>query len=381
MKKFIALLLAALTLLLCACAAEKPTQTTEPNTTPAKEMVTVTFQPNNGDGATVLEVEKGKLVENPPVPQKRACKFAGWYLDENTPWDPATTPVDKTTTLTAKWTLAENAFEKDPNAGKRAEGTQLRLCSFNTLLPTVGSKVPVAGRDEGLRNMVNEYQPDVIAFQEFNEDWAKAFQTLFADTAYRLISGDEVTVKGKPVNCTIAYRTDVLTLVDFDSFPYEQGENPISRVLTWAVFETKDESKQRFVATTTHWATNEPMRLSEMAELAQWLTETAEEKKLPIIAMGDYNARDGAIDYLQLLKKSGMKDAKYTAAARGLVGLTHHSRKQSSYNDEKVNLTASIDHILHTENIQPLYYDTVLNSEIITASDHCPIYADIKFNS
>jgi len=379
MKKFTALLLTALSLLLCACAAEKPAQTTAPDTTPKKEMVSVTFQPNNGDGATVLEVEKGKLVENPPVPQKRACKFAGWYLDGNTPWDPAAMPVDKTTTLTAKWTLAENAFEKDPNAGNRAEGTQLRVCSFNTLLPTVGKKVPVAGRDTGLRNMVNEYQPDVIAFQEFNEDWAKAFQTLFADTAYRLISGDEVTVKGKTVGNTLAYNSAVLTLVEYGSFPYAISDSTVSRVLTWAVFETKDG--KRFIATSTHWALTEEQRVEEAKELAKWIVDTTAEKKLPIIAMGDYNARDGAIDYLQLLKKSGMKDAKYTAAKRGLVGLTHHSRKQSSYNDEKVNLIASIDHILHTENIQPLYYDTVLNSEIVTASDHCPIYADIQFKS
>ena len=372
------MLLLPVLLILGACAPGNAGETTAPATEPKPDMVKVTIQPNNGDPSIVTEVEKGSKLSDLPAPTKRACVLSGWVLSSGQAYDPDTA-IEKNISVTAQWALAENAFQKDPNAGTRAEGTNIRVCSFNTLLPTVGSKVPVAGRDAGLFNMVSEYQPDVIAFQEFNADWADGFRTVFANTDYRLISGESSEVNGKTVTNTLAYNAAVLTLVEYDSFPYEVSDSTVSRVLTWAVFETKDG--KRFIATSTHWALTEDQRLAEAEELAAWITKIAAEKKLPVIAMGDYNARDGALPYLQLMKKGALQDAKYTAAARGIVALTHHNRKVSSYTDELVNQCASIDHIFYTEGVQPLYYDTVLNEEIMTASDHNPIYTDFKFTS
>ena len=383
MKKILCWLLAlALGLGCCGCGSQAPATETTPSESqpaPLQDPVKVTLQPNNGDAATVLQVEQGTLVQDLPIPTKRACAFVGWTQGDDL-WD-AARPIEKAVTLIARWTLSSNAFRKDPNAGVRAEGTALRVCSFNTLLPTVGSKVPVAGRDASLFNMVTAYKPDVIAFQEFNAEWADGFRTVFAGTDYRLISGDSSKVNGKTVNCTLVYNASVLTLVEYDSFPYAASDSKVSRVLTWALFETTGEAKNRFIATTTHWALTEEQRVEEAIELADWIKSTQAHHNVPIIAMGDYNSRDGASSYSKLMRQASLKDAKYAAEKRGLVGLTHHGRSASSYTDDKINIVASIDHIFYTDGLKPLYYDTVLDEESLLTSDHCPIYVDFRFLS
>ena len=345
--------------------------------TAGSETVDVTVQPNNGDPISVLPVAKGRLLAELPVPAKRACVFTGW-LSEGQLAAPETV-IDRPLSLTAQWALAETAFEKDPNAGIRAEGTSLRVFSYNTLLPTVGLKLPVPGRDLGLFHTVMDYKPDVIALQEFNDTWCDHFRTVFAGTDYRLISGDRSDINGKTVTNTLAYNEAVLTLLEYDSFPYAVSDSTVSRVLTWAVLETKDVSRRRFIATSTHWALTEAQRLEEAEELARWLQNTGAAYQIPIIAMGDYNARDNAPPYLQLMERGALRDAKYDSAARGLAALTHYSLKGNGYTDELANLHESIDHIFYTEGMQPLYYDTVLNKEILTTSDHNPIYADFRF--
>jgi len=77
-----------------------------------------------------------------------------------------------------------------------------------------------------------------------------------------------------------------------------------------------------------------------------------------------------------------MKDAKYNALKRGLVASTYHSSPSGdSYPEEKVNSVLSIDHIVYTDDVEALYYDTIIDEETLKSSDHNPIYADFKFSS
>jgi len=344
---------------------------------PSANTVAVTFQPNNGDATVVLNVEKGALIQGAPVPEKRACEFIGWYLNEETPWDLSADTVEETMMLTAKWKLAADAYERDPNAGTRAEGTQIRIMSYNVRIP-IGDNMPISPeRDVGVLHTTQAYLPDVLALQEFPIEWNYAFRNVFADTDYRLVSGDNPTINGLEANCNLAYNTKVLNLVEFDSFGYMVTDSPKARVLTWALFETKDASKQRFLVTTTHWSLTEEMRVLQGKELAKWILKTQEKYKVPIIAVGDYNSYEGDGSYVALVGGASLQDAKYTAAKRGLVGLTHYSGVK--YFDDKVNVYACIDHILHTSDVEVLYYDTVIDMETLKSSDHNPVYADIKF--
>jgi len=92
-----------------------------------------------------------------------------------------------------------------------------------------------------------------------------------------------------------------------------------------------------------------------------------------------------------------LTDVKYAAAVRGLAGETHHrgdgtgSRDDLtsgfwklgtvSFRDPLINTYVCIDHIFYTHGMEALYYDTVINEEVLNISDHNPIYADLKFIS
>lgn len=372
-------LVLSLILLCCACAGQ-PSETAAPETTEsAPTTAEVTFQPNNGDPVTVFTVEKGTAAPEAPTPQKRACLFTGWYVGE-TKWDPSA-PVEADVTVTARWALAENAFDPDPNAGTRAEGTDLRVCSFNTLSPSVGSMVPVSPeRDAAFMEMINAYSPDIIALQEQGESWFNALTSAFSGTDYKLITGKYPSFAGISSTNNMAYNSAALELLDAYIHEYFVGRN-----MVWAVFETKDEAKQQLIAVSTHWTTIEDDngRVLQAREMLGQIGKLKE--KYPsalVIAMGDFNSWDSYGSYKTVLTEGNMQDAKYAAVKRGLTAATSHaSLKTKSFTEEKINTAECIDHIFLSEGIESLYYDTIIDQRIFVASDHCAIYADIQFKS
>ena len=68
------------------------------------ETYTVTFDPNNGESVTTVDVEVGETAPEPTDPTKAGYTFAGWYLD-GVAYD-FTSPVTGNITLVAQWTEA-----------------------------------------------------------------------------------------------------------------------------------------------------------------------------------------------------------------------------------------------------------------------------------
>ena len=68
--------------------------------------LTVRFDSQGGSPVATQEVNKGKTIVQPAVPQKMGYIFAGWYSDSTfrTVWDFARTKVTASTVLYAKWT-------------------------------------------------------------------------------------------------------------------------------------------------------------------------------------------------------------------------------------------------------------------------------------
>jgi len=345
------------------------------------EMVEVTFQPNNGDAVATVKVEKGLAIDTNldgiPVPQKRACEFVGWYLNagEETEkaWDFVTDTVSEPITLTAKWKLTENFLETDPNAGTKSEGTDLRVMSYNTLLPDVGAMIPIQpGRDTGLHTTIMTYLPDVVGLQEFNNDWYWDFVEVFRGDDYA-VTGP--SYDGKFLSNPIAYRTSTLNMLEYGRYDYM-----IERCFSWALFETKDENKTQFIVTSTHWSLTDDLRVQQAKELAKQIKKLQEKYNVPVIAVGDYNSYESLESFQTLMSQIQLVDTKYAAAKRGLVGLTTHSGvKITGYKDDKVNAVETIDHIFYTGGFETLYYDTIVDETALTTSDHNPIYADLKF--
>ena len=81
-------------------------------------------------------------------------------------------------------------------------------------------------------------------------------------------------------------------------------------------------------------------------------------------------------EYKTFLQESGFVDAKKSAKVINRACTTYHTLFQN-VNTGKYE---SIDHITFMEQTAPkvLYYNTLIADYIIDASDHSPIYIDIK---
>ena len=375
-KPRILLLLLSVAMVLCACG----TASEEPSVPP--ETVVVTFQLNNGQPDAVLEVEKGTTVQNPPVPTKPGCEFAGWFQELN-PWKLESKPLTEDTVLSAKWKLTPDTFLRSPNAAVRADDTDVRICSFNILSPLRGAKHPLADRPQHFLDTALAYLPDVIGIQEYDEPWHPAFLKAFKNSGYRLVTGQTDTVDGIRTTRELAYRTDRLTLLE-----HGITDCPISSIsyngrFIWALFETKDTARQKFIVVSLHWYwDDEDARTEESSYLVDWLQQTRAAYGVPIVCVGDYNALETEISYQLLQQRSSLQDAKYAAKELGFIATTYHDRASAdSYTETMANSVFSIDHILYTQDIEALYYNTVIDATALCASDHNPIYADLKFRA
>lgn len=364
------LLLASILLLCCACSEPLAVNT---NT------VEVTFVLKNGDADIVLNVPEGSVITNAPVPEKRACKFTGWYHGDNIDWDLEKDVVTKPITLRAKWELLPEAAQRDPNAGVKAEGTDLRVCTFNALKAQATNATPVADRIGYMMDMLADYDMDIIAFQEFCGSWKEAFRLNAGDLNYKLIShsmSDTASAFHE-----IAYRSDKLTLVDSGKHTYELIGNYVNDFV-WALFETKDDAKQRFIVTSHSWSWNNlEHRIAQSELMAEWVNEQKALHNVPILSLGDYNDLERSKPCVSFLKETGMLDAKYTAAERGLVGRSYHDVPEvGSFPESNVNIELCIDQIFYTDELSALYYDMIVDDDALMISDHNAVYADLKFN-
>lgn len=67
------------------------------------EIVLITLDYQNGDMSNIVEIKKGNILSEPPVPKKNGYKFVGWYLSD-VKFD-FSTEINDNITLTAKWEI------------------------------------------------------------------------------------------------------------------------------------------------------------------------------------------------------------------------------------------------------------------------------------
>ena len=79
---------------------------------------------------------------------------------------------------------------------------------------------------------------------------------------------------------------------------------------------------------------------------------------------------------------TGYVDSK-KAKEHGIICSTSHGwigiNNTYSFGPSNIMNNEAIDHIYVSDNAEILYYDTVVDKEALSASDHCPIYSDLKF--
>ena len=148
--------------------------------------------------------------------------------------------------------------------------------------------------------------------------------------------------------------------------------------MVWGVFESI-ATGERYVVISTHWdvgAERQWMRMIEATEMAAFCKKLRDKYNADVFACGDYNATESTEEYRSFIKESGYVDAKKSAKVINRACKTYHTLFQSL----NTSVYESIDHITFSEETKHkvLYYNTLNAEYIIDASDHSPIYIDIR---
>lgn len=352
-------------------------------------VIDVTFEFMNGSPSYSYTAQSGSLITPPENPENRGLIFDGWYNGKEK-WDFENDTVTEDITLTAKWKFSETFYDNDVNAHIRTEGSDVRVMSFNILASDWSNKPKVEGRDDLLRDVVMRYSPDVIGMQEVNAEWYESLGKSFG--TYKFVNEGKNKIWGNVNYSTIAYNTETVELIKWGQSAYMVNYNKNCRNFMWAIFETKTESAERFIVTSTHWDLTSDRRVHQAIEMSGHIAILGEKYNLPMFLTGDFNTRENGDEYKVFMKLTGFGDSKYCTEKRGLVASTSHlgdgtgtaedytsgywKLGKVSYRQKHINTIESIDHIFVTPHTDVLYYDTVVDEAALDASDHCPIYID-----
>lgn len=264
----------------------------------------------------------------------------------------------------------------------------LRIMSFNVW----GNCPPgttISNRDDNEAALVLRYLPDAVGFQEFSPKIRAEEKSLASMIAHEYTEVPVIPTNERKNNYTpIFYRPSKLTLIDF-GWKYYAGLNDAgSKTATWGCFEIKDSST-RFIFINTHfyWTGDDKgktARISNAGELLSLMVEVREKYPYPVFFGGDFNCATDSIP-LDILRRFGLCDVRY-AAPETSPWRSHH--KYPEYDFEQGifcrgthptgEFRKSIDHIFSFGDVRALRFVTVVDSEALDSSDHCPIYADFE---
>ncbi len=272
--------------------------------------------------------------------------------------------------------------DKEVNASYRfsenaelAEGSDIRVMSYNILSEEWAEEAKVLdGRDTATVATLMYFAPDVVGLQEVSANWYRRLDNLFGDT-YKIV--DRVNNKNQTNYSPLAYNTEKVKVIEHGVKEYTKGNSTKLRLMSWALFEKLDGGK-RFIVINTHWdlSSNDDKgyRTAHSKEMAAYAIELEKKYDCPIITTGDYNATESTSMYLNFVNTTGFHEAKYTAKVINRACKTYHDLG-TAVSTAKAN---SIDHIFGSDKVEFLYYDVLINKIVTDASDHNPIYADIK---
>ncbi len=256
-----------------------------------------------------------------------------------------------------------------------AEGADIRVMSYNILSEEWAAEAKVLdGRDTGSVATIFYFSPDVVGLQEVSANWYKRLDNLFGDK-YKIV--DKKNTLNQTNYSPLAYNAEKVKVVEHGVKEYSKGNSKKLRLMSWALFEKLDSGK-RFVVINTHWdlGSNDDKgyRDTHSKEMAAFAIELEKKYDCPIITTGDYNANESSSMYKNFVETTEFHEAKYTAKVINRACKTYHALG-TPVSTAKAE---SIDHIFGSGKVEFLYYDVLINNIVTNASDHNPIYADIK---
>jgi len=278
--------------------------------------------------------------------------------------------------------FAEKPMEGDMNM----KTTSLRLLTANIWGDYFGN--PVSMREDQFAGAFEKYQPDVIGMQECTANWHKSQLFDALQQNYHMVSAfDGVSNNFVP----LFFKKDRFELLD-SGFQYYTQTPDDSKAYTYAVLKTSTNGQVFAVCNTHFWwksgAEHDAIRMVNAKELVARMEIIHEKYACPVFAFGDLNcsAYAGPFQYF---------------AEHGIVRLRDiadtFSKKSSHHGDPKLGEDGqyhgslpknpevkSLDHIIGLRDgltYDVLTYQVVLDQNVLDASDHSPVYADIVLYS
>lgn len=276
--------------------------------------------------------------------------------------------------LPVQTVMTFNAFTggEDPAL---AEDADTRIMSFNILSEEWDSRAVMEGRDIRVSAILLNYLPDVAALQEVSNKWYPILESNIGGI-YKFTRTKNLHREG--TYTTLIYNTQTTKLIEEGLEYYSVGNSKRLRSIVWGVFESI-KTGERYIVFSTHWDVNAErqwMRMIEAQEMADFCKKMYDKYGVDIFACGDYNSSESTEEYQLFLKESGFVDAKKNAKVINRACKTYHTLFESV----STGTYESIDHITFMEQTKSkvLYYNTLIAEYVIDASDHTPIYVDIK---
>lgn len=250
--------------------------------------------------------------------------------------------------------------------GERAEGTDVRVMSYNILARVWGGrKMQIEYRIPLIIEIIKKAAPDFIGLQEVDMYSLLKEELLHP---YRIVK--------KPRNmCSILYNAQKYKYLTGDTGSFRDKPNGI-RCLSWSLFEEISTGK-KIIITNTHWDLNETQRIDNAKRMSRYLAELKEKYPgVPIICTGDYNTHVDKEALPVLLRETGLRDAVENAP------ITENKQVCSYFDPRYYRIPPTggkhIDHILATDDMIPLSAKLIAGEIVFEASDHLPIIADFK---
>ena len=328
-----------------------------------------------------------------------------WYNGEKV-WNFDTDVVTSDLTLKANWTLEDSYFAITNNEHIRTSGTDLRVMSFNVLADDWNNKPAVddTRANQGF-STIERYQPDVVGLQEFDDQWQNKTNLL---DGYTVVNKDNLKPTGKWTNySTLAYNNSTVKLIEYTQVALTtcNDDDPVwgtnnCRYVTIGTFEfiKGDKVGTRFIVSSTHWDLEETCRLTQATELINIIGEwQVKYPNLPVVMTGDFNTREETGSYNKVLESNLFNDTKIDAVTKGIIGNTIHLgtpmrtgdrvysnpdhvfRGVKTFSSLNILNETSIDHIFASKDVTSLYHSIIVDEDALNASDHCPIYSDLRF--
>ena len=268
----------------------------------------------------------------------------------------------------------EESIEQADTA--RSNDTYARIMSANLL----ANYASWGGTDARKRakmffNVLDAYQPDVIAVQEMSEQWYCCIEKNKGNyqLVYPLSSGIMFHTTG------LMYNTDTVSLLDCGRMEYTQGDDPRIRRIVWGLFEDR-ETEMKYAVTSTHLDLiregKEKEELNIMNTQAQeqldLTTQLQAQFKCPVFSCGDFNAMDDGGYNNEYFAPS-----VYNTIADTLTD-TKYVAKTKTDGDERDVDKPTFDHIFFKGDATVNRYSILSDSVMAQMSDHYPIFADIS---